>query len=195
MIGHHLDQHILNHFQTMFSSNGQVGSVDFLEPLRGRISTNMNDTVSGEFTNKEINATLFQMHPTEEPSLDSMPLLFYQKYWHLIGDVVTKEVLKVLNSDGFLVSFNHTFITLISKNERVMKVGDFCLISLCNVLYKILAKVIANRLKLILPTIISETQVRLSLDASPNNKSPTIKNKDNVNKANLCKSLEGKKTC
>lgn len=134
----------------MFFSNGQVDSVDFLEPLRGRISANMNDTVSGEFTNEEINATFFQMHPTKALSLDGMPLLFYQKYWHLIGDVVTKEVLKVLNSGSFPISFNPTFITLISKKERVMKVGDFCLISLCNVLYKIVAKVIANRLKLIL---------------------------------------------
>lgn len=87
-----------------------------------------------------------------------MPPLFYQEYWHLVGGFVTKEILKVLNSGSFLVRFNYTFITLVPKKEHVMKGVYFRPICLCNVLYKIMAKVVANRLKLILPNIISETQ-------------------------------------
>lgn len=145
----------------MFSSTEQDGSVDFLEPLRGRITTTMNDKLSSEFTKEEIKTTLFQMHPTKAPGLDSM-LLFYQKYQYLVGEHVTKKVLKVLNSGNFLVWFNHIFITLVPKKEQVMKVVNFCPISIYNVLYKIVAKVIANRLKLILPTMISRTKVILS---------------------------------
>lgn len=53
---------------------------------------------------------------------------------------------------------NHTFITLISKKDDPSKVASFRPISLCNVLYKILSKCIANRLKRILHLVISETQ-------------------------------------
>lgn len=64
---------------------------------------------------------------------------------------------------------NHTFITLILKKKTPEKVTDYRYISLCNVLYKIIAKVLVNRLKLILPHVISSTQsafvlVRLIID-------------------------------
>jgi mannosylglycoprotein endo-beta-mannosidase len=49
-----------------------------------------------------------------------------------------------------------TFITLIQKEERATNPKQFRPISLCNVIYKIITKVIANRLKPILPTIISK---------------------------------------
>lgn len=48
---------------------------------------------------------------------------------------------------------NHTFITLIPNKYMVVKVADFRPISLYNVLYILVAKVIANRLKVILPTV------------------------------------------
>lgn len=53
---------------------------------------------------------------------------------------------------------NHTFVTLIPKVSPPTKVTDFRPISLCNVLYKLLTKVLANRLKHILPNIISTNQ-------------------------------------
>ena len=58
------------------------------------------------------------------------------------------------------VSFkkNVTFITLIPKVHSPRKVSEFRPISLSNVLYKLIAKVLANRLKPLLPKVISETQ-------------------------------------
>lgn len=75
-----------------------------------------------------------------------------------MGDSVSLVALKVLNSGNFPTSFNHTHVTLVPKKDRAEKIGDFRPINLYNVLYKIAAKVIANRLKLILPSIISRTQ-------------------------------------
>ena len=71
---------------------------------------------------------------------------------------VTQVALSSLNSGSILKSINHTFITLIPKVHKPDKVTDFRLISLCNVIYKTINKVLANCLKPMLHSIISETQ-------------------------------------
>jgi hypothetical protein len=57
-----------------------------------------------------------------------------------------------------LLALNATFLTLIPKEERVTNPKQFRPISLCNVIYKIITKVVANRLKPILTHVISKEQ-------------------------------------
>ena len=122
------------------------------------ISQSMNDNLVREFSASEVDQALQQMAPLIAPGPDGLPPLFYQKYWHVVGPDVTKGVLSCLNSGQILSSINHTYITLIPKVRNPEKVTEFHPISLCNVIYKLASKVIANRLKLILPSIISESQ-------------------------------------
>ena len=75
-----------------------------------------------------------------------------------VGIDITQAVLSCLNSGSILKSINHTFITLIPKVKNPERVSEFRPISLCNVIYKVVSKVIANRLKPLLNSIISETQ-------------------------------------
>ena len=67
-------------------------------------------------------------------------------------------VLEFLNTGYMIPDLNRTYIVLIPKIKNSIKVSDYRPISLCNVIYKIIAKVVANRLKQILPQIISPTQ-------------------------------------
>ena len=67
-------------------------------------------------------------------------------------------VLNVLNSNMSMVEINKTNITLVPKIKNPTKMTDFRPISLCNVVYKLTLKVLANHLKIILPQIISENQ-------------------------------------
>ena len=67
-------------------------------------------------------------------------------------------VLNVLNMNMSMSKINRTNITLVPKINNPSKMTDFRPISLSNVVYKLVAKVLANRLKVVLPHIISENQ-------------------------------------
>jgi hypothetical protein len=75
-----------------------------------------------------------------------------------VGMEVCKVALDFLNGSKMEEMLNVTHIALISKNIAPRCVSDFRPISLCNVSYKIIAKVLANRLKMVLPRVISDNQ-------------------------------------
>ena len=98
------------------------------------------------------------MHPLTAPGLDGMNPLFYQHFWPIVGECVTKCVLDFLNLGVIPPKFNETHITLIPKDKDPKKITGYWPISLSNVVSRISSKVLANRLKVVLPTIISENQ-------------------------------------
>lgn len=96
------------------------------------------------------------MHPTKAPGRNGMSTIFFQKYWDVVGNDVSGMVLNVLNSNMSIAKINKTNITLIPKIKNPSRMTEFKPISLSNVVYKLISKVLANRLKMILPHIISE---------------------------------------
>ena len=79
------------------------------------MTIDMQETLSREFSADEIKAALFQMRPTKAPGLDSMNALFYQKFWHIVGNDVTATVLDFLNLGNMVPKINYTHIVLIPK--------------------------------------------------------------------------------
>jgi hypothetical protein len=98
------------------------------------------------------------MFPTKSPGPDGFPAHFYQRHWDVCGEEVTRAVLRIVRGEEDAECINDTFLVLIPKVMSPTLLSQFRPISLCNVLYKIASKVIANRLKQILPDIISEEQ-------------------------------------
>ena len=98
------------------------------------------------------------MYPLKAPGPDGMPILFFQHFWSFSSIVVTKTVLDFLNFGISPSHFNDTHISLVPKIKEPKKITDYRPISLCNVVYKIASKAIANRLRRFLPSIISDTQ-------------------------------------
>ena len=133
------------------------------------ISDEMNQSLNAEYTREEVVTALKQMEPLKAPGPDGLPPLFFQHYWQLVGDDVTKVVLSCLTSGVIPPSINQTFITLIPKVKSPSKVSEFRPISLCNIIYKLVSKVIANRLKGVLPLIISESQSAFQSDKAISN--------------------------
>ena len=63
-----------------------------------------------------------------------------------------------------VANLNKTNISLISKTNTPEKMTDFRPISLCNVVYKLISKILANKLKPLLPHIITENQSAFTFD-------------------------------
>ena len=105
------------------------------------------------------------MAPLKSPGLDSMLPLFFQNYWSLVGNDVIEAILSYLNLGTLPDLLCHSFITLIPKVKNPEFISQSCPICLSNVLYRIFSKVLANKLKKILPQIVSEQQSAFITDS------------------------------
>lgn len=98
------------------------------------------------------------MHPSKAPGPDGFSPCFYQRFWPLIGKDVVGAIKFFLSSEDMLRLINRTNVALIPKVKTPQYMTQLRPISLCNVLYKIGSKVLANRLKPLLSNIISPHQ-------------------------------------
>jgi hypothetical protein len=81
---------------------------------------------------------------------------FFKSYWEVVKHDVYGVVEDSRRSASILKALNATMITLIPKENEARTPDRYRLIDLCNVVYKIISKVITNRLKPLLPTLISQ---------------------------------------
>lgn len=90
--------------------------------------------------------------------IDGFRTLFFQKYWYIIGKESSLYYLDVLNNDASLESMNVTNIVLIPKIPNPNSMDNFCPISLCTVIYKVIAKMVPNRFRKVLDVCIDSSQ-------------------------------------
>jgi hypothetical protein len=122
------------------------------------INEDTNNKLTREVTQQEIKEALDQMNPDKAPGPDGFTARFYQQCWNIIKKDLTKMIQKSQQTSKLGGSTNSSFLALISKEKGVISFNRFRPISLCNTSYKILAKVIANHLKALLPLIVPENQ-------------------------------------
>ena len=149
---------VTGYFEDIYSSSNPSRLEEATNLIPTKVSEEMNDDLIKDFSVEEVRIALRQMHPTKAPRPDDMSAIFYQKYWDIVGIDVTNMVLNVLNSNASLFDINNTYITLVPKVKMSSRMKDFRPISLSNVAYKLISKVLANHLKSVLPQIIFENQ-------------------------------------
>eukprot|EP00253_Pinus_taeda_P019717 PITA_19717 len=118
----------------------------------------MNQHLEAKISIKEIKDALSDVEPDKAPGPDGFTARFLQVCWQIMEKNLYKMILKSQNCQKIGGSTNSSFIALIPKEKGAKDFNRFRPISLCNIGYKIITKVIANRLKGILPAIIPENQ-------------------------------------
>lgn len=149
---------MIEYFKGIFSTSNPINITAPCSNIRGILNEDQQRQFSLPFTADEIREAIFQMQPTKAPGPDGLPALFYQKFWSIIGNDVTRQALDILNNQADPSAFNSTFISLIPKCKNPDTPQEFRPINLCNVIMKEVTKAIVNRMKEVLPELISEEQ-------------------------------------
>lgn len=148
---------VRDYFNSVFA--GSNASICMSEPVDEHVVTDsQNSKLVAELTYEEFSLDVNQMHPDKASGPDGLNPAFFQHFWKLLGREVFVCCRTWLQECSFPAELNDTNVVLIPKKENADNMRDLRPIALCNVLYKILSKVLANRMKVILPLMISENQ-------------------------------------
>jgi hypothetical protein len=129
-----------------------------LDQVGAKVTDDMNHELCKEFSEKEIADAMFQMGPMKAAGPDGFPARFYQRHWGIVKDDVVAVTRRFFQDGVMPEGINDTAIVLIPKGTEPEEIKDFRLISLCNVIYKLILRCIVNRLRGILDEIISPKQ-------------------------------------
>jgi hypothetical protein len=152
-----VSNHIVNFYESLFSEPlSWRPMVDILEfdVLNAEEVSSLEDP----FEEREVREVIKGMDRDKALGSDGFSLAFFQDCWNVVkGDFM--EVFAEFHAQGkFMKNINSTFISLIPKAHEAKEIKDFHLISLVGGVYKIIAKVLTNRMRRVMNRIISKPQ-------------------------------------
>jgi hypothetical protein len=116
-------------------------------------------TLFNPVTLEELKAVLFHFKKDKSPGPDDWTTEFFTFFFDLVGEDLLEMVEESRRLGSIVGSLNSTFLTLIPKANKPTTFDDFRPISLCNLCYKVISKIIANRIKPILSRSLSAEQL------------------------------------
>lgn len=152
-----LDELITSYYDTLFTSS-QTEVEEIIRCVPQTITNEQNSQLLMAVTEEEVKNALFQMHPDKAPGPDGMTPAFFQKHWNIVGRNIVELTVQFFEKGEIMPGLNDTNIVLIPKKKNPTLVTELRPIALCNVLMKIITKVLANRLKVVLNTVVSDSQ-------------------------------------
>jgi hypothetical protein len=123
------------------------------------VTEEQNNNLNKPIAKEEIDQVIQEMPNGKAPGPDKFTVEFFKDCLEVVKQDVYRVVEDSRQSTSILKALNATMITLIPKENEARTPDCYIPIALCNVVYKIISKVIANRLKPLLPTLISQEHV------------------------------------
>jgi hypothetical protein len=149
--------HAVNFYESMFAES--MSWRPRLDDLAFEsISAVEASSLEAPFLEKEVKEVIFGMDGNKALGPDGFSMAFFQAYWGVLKEDIMAVFADFHARGKFEKSLNSTFISLIPKVPRASKLKDYRPISLVNGIYKIISKVLANRLRLVMNSIISIPQ-------------------------------------
>lgn len=126
--------------------------------LEFRSSNADHEKLLKEVTEQEIKKVLFSMPRHKSPGPDGYTVEFFKTAWPVLGNDFVIAIQSFFLKGFLPKGLNTTILALIPKKNEVRGMKDYRPISCCNVMYKVISKLMANRLKEILPESIAPNQ-------------------------------------
>ncbi|GMI95786.1 hypothetical protein HRI_003247900 [Hibiscus trionum] len=118
----------------------------------------MNESLMRDFISEEILLAFRDIDLRKAPGIDGLPSGFFRQHWDTLSADVTQLCLDLLHGSADMASVNQIIIVLIPKIKDPTTMRHLRPICLCSVIYKIVAKVLVNRMKHTIPFCINTNQ-------------------------------------
>lgn len=122
------------------------------------LSQEQKERLCRDVSDEEVVKALFSIDPSKAPGPDGFSTGFYKAVWPIIGNDIIEAVHDFFKSGKLLTQLNATNICLIPKVDNPNSLSDYRPISCCNVLYKTITKIVANRVQIVLDYVVGETE-------------------------------------
>jgi len=134
---------VKEYFDNLFTREVLEIEDGILTDVDRKVSAEMNQLLLATFTREEVKKALFRIGDLKAPGPDGLHVVFFKRFWHLMEDDLVEEVLGAVQSASIPMGWNDTTIVMIPKIDNPDKVTHFRPISLCNVVYKIISKMLS----------------------------------------------------
>ncbi|KAK4384483.1 hypothetical protein Sango_3056100 [Sesamum angolense] len=151
----------VSYFKTLLGGQRMQRKIN-LEFLRQHIKHSLfseeADTICAPVTLAEIKDAAFDIAEDSAPGPNGYTAGFFKASWSVVGKEVSEAVSEFFRTGKLLKQVNATLLVLIPKVQMPSKVSDFRPIACCNVIYKIITKIIVKRMQLVLHLLIDYSQ-------------------------------------
>ncbi|XP_071705014.1 uncharacterized protein [Rutidosis leptorrhynchoides] len=152
--------------------NGPLHSVSVTRPVGQSTASPINNSVQGSFKLSDSQAVDLEMQFSEEeiweavkgcannkaPGPDGFNMRFFKKFWAIISADLIEAIRDFWRNGTISPGFNSSFITLIPKVANPVSLSEYRPISLIDSFYKIIAKLLSNRIKNFIPNLVGFEQ-------------------------------------
>ena len=145
--------HFSSHFRPVVASRPSMEGLVFRS-----LSFGEGAALVKPFSLDKVKAAVWDCESFKCPGPDGINFGFIKDFWDIMRDDVMRFLVEFHRNGRLAKGINSTFIALIPKVESPQRLSDFRPISLVGSLYKILSKVLANRLRSVMDFVISDSQ-------------------------------------
>nr|GEZ51858.1 RNA-directed DNA polymerase, eukaryota [Tanacetum cinerariifolium] len=153
LVKHEFRSHFADRFQDPGSKRG---SLNFL--FLNRLSNDHILDLESSISNDEIRTAVWGCGVDKSPGPDGFTFEFFRKYWAVVGPDFSIAVEWFFEHGEFAIGCNSSFVALIPKVLDSKVVSDYRPISLIKSLYKVVTKILATQLFLVISDLISDVQ-------------------------------------
>ncbi|XP_035840393.1 uncharacterized protein LOC118487561 [Helianthus annuus] len=156
--GNHVYQAFVNHYEKFLGCRGDTSLNPAPDLFSKVLDPNIATHMCRQVTEDEVKKAMFSIGIDKAPGPDGFTAAFFKSAWPIVGNDVSRAIIDFFDTGNLLRELNHTLIVLVPKVPSPSVVTDFRPIACCNVIYKCISKIVAERVKVALNSIVSINQ-------------------------------------
>ncbi|MCH80179.1 ribonuclease H protein [Trifolium medium] len=155
----HIADHIVSYYKNLFCSDFVAQETLLVsEVIPSLVTDDINAILTMLPSHAEIKAAVFSLNKDSAPGPDGFGAFFFQEFWDIVNMDVINAVLQFFTTSWILPGYNSNIIALIPKSSDALSIDQYRPIAMANFKFKIITKILADRLAPIMPSIVSEEQ-------------------------------------